>query len=148
METFRAQLKRFLDAPPVEVLGTVVGTLQRDLMPEIKTAVQDHSGYLVVLGTHAVIQLVAEKVFGMSGLAGTQFFLQKFVDDPTWPDRVFSTIHAEMHDLRSVVANLWLSAEDHNRIFDWYLPEGWQWQDDGLHINLRRYFEQFEQGLD
>ena len=148
METPERRLERFLSGPPVEIMGTIVASMEFVFMPQIKIAVDHRCDFLVLIGTHAVIQVIADGILGRKGPAATKFFLKTFVDDATEPpDRTFSTIAVEMHELRNIASHQWLSKDGHHRAFDWDQPEGWKWVDNRLHVNLEIYFEQFRKGL-
>jgi len=98
------------------------------------------------LGTHAVIQTVAEKLFGLRGKDGTTFYLKNFLDGDK-PDQKFSTIAEEIHDMRNVKAHQWSSAASHDLAFDYTMPEGWKRNGTTLHINPRVFRELFLAGF-
>ena len=98
------------------------------------------------LGTHAIIQPVSEKIFDKSGLTGTQFFLEHFVDDSGSPDRKFSKIANEIHAMRNVHAHQWSAGQLHNLVFNYKMTKGWEVEGQALHIKPEIYVNQF-QGL-
>ena len=141
MESFEARLSRFLDNPPHESVNTFAVSIQRNLMPEIRGAAKARLGVLVLLGTHAVIQVVAGKLFRKPGQSATHFFLEHFVDTA---DSAFSTISKRLHELRNIAAHQWLSATQERIVLDWEMAKGFEIVGGDLHINFGRYAEQFE----
>lgn len=147
METFEARLRRFLVNEPEEVFGTVLNSIHNFFNNQLEKAGERQLDELIFLGTHAVMQTVSEKMFGISGLAGTEFYLKNFVDHATIPDRQFSAIASDIHHNRNVKAHLWLSGSLHDFAVDYRHPEGWKRDRDVLSLNPTVYLEQFLAGF-
>jgi hypothetical protein len=148
MESRSNRLRRFLDGDPHEVFGTLLDSLNNYVLPEIEKARDERLENLGFLGTHAVVQIVTEKILGFrrrQSMAGTRHYLQHFVDRPT-PDRTYSTISDDLHLLRNNIAHLWFSSRSHSIAIDYQIDGGWKRVAETLHVNPRIYFDDFLSG--
>jgi hypothetical protein len=146
METFQQRLKRFIWNFPFEIPETLLNSISNHFLPQLRKADEQNLDMLVFLGTHAIIQTVSEKIFGKSGLEGTKFYLEHFVDGAT-EDRKFSLIAEDLHSLRNSVAHSWMSSQMHRMALDYIMQEGWKLERHELHLNPHVYFEQFLTGF-
>jgi hypothetical protein len=144
MQSFEDRLKSFL-ASDTEFSGYIFMTVWNDLLPEVKTAADKHMLMMTFFGTHAAIQTVCEKVFGCDGESATKFYLEQFVDGPT-PDRKYSTVATEIHNIRNVMAHRGFSKSQHFTEYDWGLSGGFVKKGDVLRINPDQYVADFITG--
>jgi len=145
MQEWQERLASFLESD-TEWTGYIFMTTWNDLLPEIQEAAKSHLLVMTFLGTHAVIQTVAEKVFGYSDPEeATRFYLEHFVDKNE-PERKYSTVAPEIHHIRNVMAHRAYSKAQHFTGYDWKLPGGFGWKGDQFHINPDRYVEDLVDG--
>ena len=144
MQDWKDRLKSFLKSD-TEWTGYIFMTTWNDLLPEVQEAAKKHMLVMIFMGTHAAIQTVGEKVFGLEGEAGTKFYLEKFVDKED-PDRKYSTVTSQIHNIRNVMAHRGYSKSQHFTGYDWGLPGGFAWVGDQFRINPDRYVDDFVAG--
>jgi hypothetical protein len=144
MQDWKDRLKSFLGSDS-EWAGYIYMTTWNDLLPEIVEAAKRHMLVMTFLGTHAAIQTVGEKVFGLEGEGATRFYLEHFVDK-TSADRKYSTVASQVHNIRNIMAHRGYSKSQHFTGYDWGLPGGFAWVGDQFRINPDRYVEDFVDG--
>ena len=144
MQSFEERLKSFL-ASDTEFSGYIFMSVWNDLLPEVEEAARKHMLMLTFLGTHAAIQTVCEKVFGLEGDDATKFYLEHFVDGPA-PDRKYSAIASHIHNIRNVMAHRGFSKSQHFTAYDWGLSGGFAWNGNTLLINPDIYIADFMAG--
>lgn len=144
METFKQRLKSFLNTDIYNIPERIFNSIENNFLPELELAEKNKQYQLIILGTHAIIQIVSEKIFGKKGLKGTKFYLENFIDG-TKPDRKFSYIYKEIHDMRNSLAHMWFSKQDDKIAINNNINEGWKFESESekLLINLDIYLEQF-----
>jgi hypothetical protein len=144
-ETFGQRLKRYADQPATDTLGWMTMMLQNYHVVELRRAREGSLYHCVYLLAHSIIQTVSETMFGLVGLSGTRFFLERFADGAT-EDRKFSRIASEIHDVRNIIAHRGYSRMQHEvQYFIDDIPEGWRRERDGsLTINPALYSNQVE----
>jgi hypothetical protein len=144
-ETFNQRLKRYVDQPPTDTLGWMAMMLQNYHAVELRHARENRLYHCVYLLAHSIIQTVSETMFGLTGLQGTKFFLERFADGAT-ADRKFSMIASEIHDVRNIIAHRGYSKMQHDvQYFSDDISEGWKREPDGsLEINPALYSIQIE----
>lgn len=146
METFEARLSRFLLSEVDEIPLTLLNSIDNFFLPQIQKAGKHKLEYPVLLGTHAIIQTVAGKIFGVTGLSGTKFYLREFVDaGPS--DRTYSSISTDVHDLRNVVAHTWISSLGHTFVIDYTISGGFLQRGSTIHFNPTVYLQDFSAGF-
>jgi hypothetical protein len=147
MESFEKRHVRFLDGPPVESFATVLSGISWSFLPELKSLKASEQPALVFIGTHAVMQIVGARIFGMKDPAEiTSFYLKHFVDGTT-PDGEFSRVAHEIHELRNTFAHAWFSRGNHQRGLDIEMLEGWKQEKGRTLINPRIYLDDFLAGF-
>src|SRR5262245_27004760 len=101
--------------------------------------------YLV---THAVMQTIAESMFGLRGFDCTKYFLSHYVDGSD-TDKRFSLVSDEIHAARNVLAHQGYSTLQHRvEYFNNEIPEGWKRDSAGtVHINPNVYAQFFSVAL-
>jgi hypothetical protein len=144
VQSFEGRLKSFLGSD-TEFTGYIFWTIWNDLLPEVEQAAKAHLLGMTFLGTHAAIHTVCEKVFGLEGEAATKFYLENFVDGKT-PDRKYSMVATEIHNIRNVMAHRGFSKSQHFTAYDWGLAGGFEWKGNVLHINPDIYVADFMDG--
>jgi hypothetical protein len=147
METFEKRLKRYTDENDLEIFGWLTILMQNPYLHELHLAKVNRLYHCVYLFTHAIMQTVAENMFGLKGKDGTKFYLENFVDGAT-PDRQFSLISDDIHHVRNVIAHQGYSSAQHTvEYFCDEIPEGWKRDSNTVLINPRIYAEQFEKAF-
>lgn len=147
METFEQRLKRYVTQNDLEIFGWLAVMLQNSYAIEIRRASAKQLYLSVYLLTHAVIQMVSENMFDLSGIDGTKFFLSHYVDGAD-NDKKFSLVADEIHSVRNVLAHQGYSSLQHRvEYFNDQIPEGWKNVDGSTHINPSIYAHQFVQAL-
>jgi hypothetical protein len=76
MESRDARLQRFQDGPAVEIIETLLNSINNYFNPEIRAAAANDCWSLSLLGIHAVAFTVAESLFDSRGSAGYKEFLR------------------------------------------------------------------------
>ncbi|HXH90464.1 MAG TPA: hypothetical protein VNN25_02700 [Thermoanaerobaculia bacterium] len=145
MESFEDRLRRFVKGADREFALTIFMMVRNALLIEVEDAAKKHLLTLTLLGTHAAMQMVCEKVFGLKGIDATEFYLEQFVDG-TAPDRKYSAIVAELHEQRNVMAHQGFSSTQHVIAYDWGLSGGFEWKGNTLHLNPDIYIADFIAG--
>jgi hypothetical protein len=145
MESFEERLKRWTMGADREWALTVFVMLRNTLENEVTLASKNHSLMLTLMGIHAVIQIITEKVFGLGkGPGTTQFYLENFVDGTT-PERKYSTIADKIHRERNVIAHQGFSVHQYGIAYDWAVT-GLEWKGSVVHLNPDHYVEDYVAG--
>lgn len=144
MENSLSRLARFENNPPVEVIDTLLNSIDNHLNNEIKETINTEPPQtsLLFLGIHSVALTISEGLYGKKGIEGYKFFLERFVDG-TEPDTQFSHIAESIHDWRNVLAHQWLGNIGHSIGYDYDMDLGWEIRDDVCFINPRIYCEHY-----
>ena len=145
MATVKHCLKRFL-GNDLEFALTILTAFENSTLLEARKARDLQLYWLMLLGTHAIMQTVGECIFGKTGKQATRFYLANFVDGAV-KDKKFSLIAEELHDLRNVIAHRWSAASTHSFTLCPATTEGWERRGPALVINPNIYFEQFNTGF-
>ena len=147
METFKQRLRRYTSQNDLEIFGWLTVYLQNDYRREIAAAREGRQYLSVYLLSHAVIQMISENLFGLSGREGTAFFLEHFVDDASGAVQ-FSPVAYEIHDARNVMAHQGYSSLQHRvEYFADDLPAAWSRHGETVQINPTIYAARFEVAL-
>jgi len=146
METFEDRLRRFLFGAVREIPLTLLNSIANFFLPQIQEAGKQQLDYLVLLGAHSIIQIVAEQIFGQHGPSGTGFYLRQFVDTGT-PDRTYSAIYTDIHEFRNVIAHRWMSGGGHFLAIDYTISGGFEKRGPHLHFNPAIFLEDFSAGF-
>jgi hypothetical protein len=144
-ETKVNRLKRFEEGPPQEVIDTTLNSIHSFFNTEIRATFADKTRSqtsLMVLGIHAVALTIAYGFFNEHGKKGFTSFLINFVDGDT-PDTAFSTIAAEIHEWRNVIAHRWINVAGHSFSYDCEMKEGWRRDEKGVFLNPQIYLEHY-----
>ena len=145
MEYKEKRLKRFQENPPVEIIETLLNSIDNFFKTEIDQAVEKNLWFLVILGVHAISLTVTESIFNKKGIDGFKFFLEKFVDDPK-EGFVFSEIAEKIHNWRNVIAHQWLSSSD-DFALDFDMPKGWENRGGVTFFNPKLYYQYFRKSF-
>ena len=113
MEDKQKRYKRLSEGSPVEIIETLLNSMDNFFNREIDSAAGSELWYLVLLGDHAVALTISEGLFGEAGLSGFKIFLEKFVDKDK-SGYNFSVIAQDIHNWRNVIAHQWLSASGYS----------------------------------
>ena len=144
MESFEKRLKRFRDGHPIEIIDTLLNSVDSHFNNEIRLTVKNDSYQttLLFLGIHAVALTISEGLFGKEKFAGYKVFLKSFVDGDT-SDTKFSAIAKMIHDWRNILAHQWLGSIGHTIGYDYNLITGWENRGGVTFINPRIYAEHY-----
>ena len=137
-------MERFKNLPPVEVIETLLNSLDNFFNNEIRLTTKDenYQTSLLFLGTHAVALTISEGLFDKGGLSGYKLFLKNFVDGDT-ADTRFSSIADLIHNWRNVLAHQWLASTGHRIGYDYQMSHGWQLRDGKFFINPKIYSDYY-----
>ena len=143
-EPFNKRLKRFQDHSPMEVIDTLLDSINDYFNNEISLTAEsnNHQTSLLFLGVHAVALTISEALFNKKGPEGYRLFLEKFVDGDN-NDRKFSKISDFIHNWRNVLAHQWISKSGHKIGYDYKMDFGWKKQNGIIFINPQIYCEQY-----
>lgn len=140
MESKDERLRRFQDGSPVEIIETLLNSINNFFNAEIQSAREHRAWDLALLGIHSVALTISEGLFAQRGPAGYRTFLERFVDRES---QGFSAVAEEIHAWRNVVAHQWLSQRGHDFAFDTTLATGWERRGTTLHFNPRVYADAY-----
>jgi hypothetical protein len=147
METFEQRLNRYTTQNDLEIFGWLAVYLQNAYLPELRGARNARLYHCLYLITHSVMQMISEHLFGLKGREGTRFYLENFVDGSS-PDKRFSLVANEIHDVRNVMAHLGYSSLQHRvEYFNNEIAEGWKREGGTVHINPDIYAQHFEEAI-
>lgn len=137
MEPFEERLKGWTLGADREWALILFTMLRNTLETEVAEASKKHLLMLTLLGIHAVMQTVTEKVFGCGkGFSSTEFYLKEFVDTP---ERQYSTLAEQIHRGRNVMAHQGFSITQYEIAYDWGVTSGFEWRGKLLAINPDQY---------
>jgi len=142
MEDKQKRFKRLSEGKPVEIIETLLNSMQNFFMREIGSASDNNLLYLVILGDHAVALTISEGLFGKAGIGGYKLFLEKFVDRDKEGFN-FSEIAENIHNWRNVIAHQWLSSSGYDFGIDLDMDLGWQKRGSITYFNPKLYHEAF-----
>ncbi|MBI5358358.1 hypothetical protein HZB69_01880 [Candidatus Amesbacteria bacterium] len=146
MEDKTKRLKRFQNGPPIEIMETLLNSLANYFNREIDQAADSKLWTLVILGVHAVALTIMEGIFDKKGLTGFTFFLKSFIDS-TDDGCDFSTIAADIHQHRNVIAHQWLSVSGYHLGYDFEMMKGWDKRGDTIFFNPIKYCELYKKAF-
>jgi hypothetical protein len=112
METFEQRLKRCVTQLDLEIVGWLAVSFQNSYASEIEGARTEKLYLSVYLLTHAVMQIISENMFDLTGVDGTKSFLSHYIDGAD-NDKKFSPVADEIHSLRNVLAHQAYSSLQH-----------------------------------
>lgn len=142
MEDGKKRLGRLSNGSPIEIIETLLNSIDNFFNNEVDTAAKDSLWHLVILGDHAVALTIAEGLFEKTGINGFREFLFKFVDK----DEVgfnFSAIAPKIHSWRNVIAHQWLSSSGYVFGLDFTMKKGWEKRKDVTYFNPILYHQSF-----
>jgi len=147
MEDRVKRLKRFQDGEPVEIIETLLNSIDNFFnIKEIDVAASSNLWLLVVLGIHAVALTISHGLFGKDGHKGFKFFLKSFVDAEEEGFK-FSEISKEIHTYRNIVAHRWLSDFGYDFGLDFEMVKGWEKRDNIIYFNPKLYYEAYKRAF-
>jgi hypothetical protein len=120
--------------------------MQNYFLRELQVAKDGKLYVCVFLCTHAIIQTIAENMFGRKGRDGTRFYLENFVDGSI-PDRRFSSVSDDIHEMRNAFAHQGYSGVQHRVELNDEMAEGWKADSGTIFINPAIYADQFEEAF-
>ncbi len=142
IESIENRIERFRKGPPVEIIDTLLNSIDNFFNNEIKITPSQLQTSLMFLGVHAVALTISEALFGQRGEQGYKTFLEEFTDDPEDPNR-FSLIATEIHNWRNILAHQWLGVSGHTIGYDYLMLKGWERREGMLFINPEIYCKQY-----
>lgn len=142
-ETFESRLKRFQDGSPIEVIETLLNSINNYFNNEMRCTPAKYQPSLLILGIHAASLTIGEAFFDQrSPLENYKRFLEAFVDGDT-ADTSFSTIADSIHNWRNVLAHQWLGSGGYRIDYDYEMNFGWVKRADVICINPEIYCEKY-----
>lgn len=140
MEPLGKRKKRFQDGHPIEIIETLLNSIDNHFNNEIRRTTENgnYQTTLLFLGIHAVALTIAEGLFDKRGPEGYKLFLEKFVDGES-PDTKFSEIAEVIHEWRNIIAHQWLGTGGYNIGYDYASDKGWEKKDQIIFINPKIY---------
>lgn len=147
METLDGRYKRLSEGTPVEMIDSLLMSLDNYLNTELKRAAQAECWDLVLIGAHSACSIIGFGLFGGTALGAYKQFLKKFVDC-AGAGNDYSSVAADLHGWRNVLAHRWFSKKGYEFGYDLVQAEGWRRIDGVLLLNPRAYFESFESAFD
>ena len=143
IESFKDRLRRFTFGKPIEVFAGITNNIACTFNGELKIARAKKMTTTICLLTHAIMQVVADKIYSKAKEDRTKFFLETFVDGDT-PELKFSSIACELHSWRNVEAHQIFFKDGHTINIDYEMPEGWKREEHGiLHLNPGKYADRY-----
>ena len=146
MEEKNKRIQRFKNGPPLEVIETLLYSIDNFFNNEIDMARKRQQPHLIILGIHAVALTISEALFNLQGPTGYKAFLEKFIDGDK-PDIKFSKISDDIHKFRNNIAHQWLSESGYTFGIDTTTQLGWHKRNDitlfNPYIYCDKYIEAF-----
>lgn len=144
MEPLTKRIERFQNGHPIEIIDTLLNSIDNHFNNELRLTIQDHhyQTSLMLIGIHAVALTISEGLFNVSGPDGYKKFLENYVNGNT-PDTKFSDIATEIHNWRNILAHQWLGIGGYDIGYDYAQTEGWVECDGIKFINPRIYCEHY-----
>jgi len=151
-ETREHRTERFQKSEPVEIIESLLGSIQNFFNNEIAATFDNPNNRqtsLMFLGVHSVALTISHGFFGKDGEKGYRKFVQTYMDmDGDSADKKFSTIASEIHEWRNVIAHRWLNVAGHEIGYNFDMPEGWKKEGDVIYINPQIYLDQYLKAFD
>lgn len=143
-EPLKDRIKRFQDRDSVEVIETLLNSIDNFFNNEIRITTESnhYQTSLLFLGIHAVALTISENFFNKRGVEGYKIFLEKFVDGDK-PDIKFSRIAKDIHNWRNIIAHKWLNIKGYGIEYDYTSKYGWEKRSGIIFINPRIYRKQY-----
>ncbi len=144
MEPIANRIGRFQNSHPIEIIDTLLNSIDNYFNNEIRLTVQgeNYQTSLLFIGIHAVALTIAEGFFNLSGPDGYKKFLESYVDGDS-SDTKFSDIAVKIHNWRNILAHQWLGVGGYDIGYDYDQKEGWVNKDSVIFINPRIYCEHY-----
>src|SRR3989344_5422364 len=144
-ESKEKRLNRFQNGSPIEIIETLLNSINNYFNNELRVTFSNPTRTqpaLMILGVHSVALTISYGLFNKQREAGYRMYFEHFVDGDT-PDTKFSTIAAEIHEWRNVIAHRWLNVAGHDIGYDLNMLEGWKKEGNSLLINPKIYLDHF-----
>ena len=143
-ESREKRTKRFQDGPPIEIILTLLNSIDNHFNNEIRLTAQgvNYQTTLMFLGIHAVALTISGGFFNKNGVTGYKLFLEKFVDGDTL-DTKFSNIADLLHNWRNILAHQWLGLTGHILGYDYEMQQGYRIEEEVTIINPKVYLEHY-----
>jgi hypothetical protein len=146
MESFNDRLRRYTTGDDLEIFGWMTIMMQNYFLSELRAARASKLYVCVFLCTHAIIQTIAENMFGKKGKDGTRFYLESFVDGSDHDTR-FSSVSDDIHEMRNTFAHQGYSGVQHRVELNDEMAEGWKTDSGNVFINPAVYADHFEEAF-
>lgn len=143
-EPFLQRLNRLQNNPPVEIIDTLLNSIDNYFNNEISLTIEDHNYQtnLLFLGVHAVALTISEAFYNIKGFQGFKLFLEKYIDGDI-DNKKFSLIAKKIHNWRNNLAHQWLASSGHQIGYDYNMESGWESRNGVIFINPRIYCNQY-----
>ena len=143
MEDRVKRLKRFQNGSPIEIIETLLNSLDNFFNKrEIDIAASSNLWLLVVLGIHAMALTISHGFVNKDGHEGFKYFLKNFVDTNEEGFN-FSEISREIHEYRNIIAHRWLSDFGYKFGLDLEMTKGWEKRKEVIFLNPKLYYKAY-----
>lgn len=144
MEPIANRIGRFQNSHPIEIIETLLNSIDNYLNNEIRLTVEgeNYQTSLLFLGIHSVALTIAEAFFNLNGPDGYKKFLESYVDGDT-SDTKFSSVATQIHSWRNILAHQWLGVGGYDIGYDYEQKEGWVNHGSVIFINPKIYCEHY-----
>ena len=146
MENKAKRLLRFQQNPPIEIIETLLNSIDNHFNREIEKVAEQEIWLFVMLGIHAVSLTITESIFNKRGLDGFKFFLENFIDKNE-EGFIFSEIAEKIHNWRNIIAHQWLSTSGYDFGLDFDMPKGWENRGGITYFNPKLYYQAFKESF-
>ncbi|MDB5178224.1 MAG: hypothetical protein JWN01_167 [Patescibacteria group bacterium] len=142
MEAKENRLKRLEDGSPVEIVETLLNSIDNGINREINAAASVNAWDLVFTGIHSTAVTIGTGFFSASPLTAFTQFLSTFMDGPE-AGGDFSAVAGELHGWRQVLVHRWLSKRGYEFGFDLQQTAGWRRDDATVWVNPELYCQAY-----
>ena len=148
METYKQRLKRFTEGPPNESIGTLTNSIANFFINnELEIACQKKLWSLLIVGIFAVIETVADVLYGNSREIKNIKKYHKIFIDSDGINCDFSKIADEINEWRNALAHKWIYKKGHYLYPNPSMKEGWKRENGTLIVNPKIYYECFKRAF-
>jgi hypothetical protein len=135
--------QRLEDGVPLEIIETLLNSVDNYFNRQIAAAVDAKAWDLVFIGVHSAATTIGTGLFSDRPFTAYAQFMKNFVDTDE-PGGDFSSIADKLHNWRNVLVHRWLSEHGYTFGFSLEQKEGWRQEDGVTIVNPRLYHEAYQ----
>jgi len=147
IQSYEERLASFEEQSPQMLINRFLDSIHSYfVLRELNRASECGVWYLLLMGIHACILTINEKVFGFEkkeGKNGFKVYLEKFVDGEQG-SLCFSRYSDDIYERRNVLAHQWFGEIGHRFAFDGTIEDGIRKENDAIILNPAKYYSHFE----